>query len=174
MISAEDQKYITTNLLDKMKIGYCREASYNYYKHKGSATSEKLYPQFAYEPEMKYYEWLFSLFEDGQIPKYIQALVFYNMIWKNNSNLLYPWHLEGEEYKKEYSRLIKLLNKIDADVIVAHPTLNNFHKQYFLCLKENNPVYPFVSKRGVFLINSDNSNVTYFCKKIEIVIKRIH
>ena len=173
MISAEDQKYITTNLLDKMKIGYCREASYNYYKHKGSATSEKLYPQFAYEPEMKYYEWLFSLFEDGQIPKYIQALVFYNMIWKNNSNLLYPWHLEGEEYKKEYSRLIKLLNKIDTDVIVAHPTLNNFHKQYFLCLKENNPVYPFVSKRGVFLINSDNSNVTYFCKKIEIVIKRI-
>lgn len=173
MISAEDQKYITTNLLDKMKIGYCREASYNYYKHSGSATSDKLYPQIAFDPEIKYYEWLFSLFETGKIPKYIQAIVFYNMIWKNSSNLLYPWHLEGKEYEEQYSRIVNLLNKIDADVIYSHPTLNNFHKQYFLCLKENNPVYPFISKRGVFLIDSDNSNVTYYCKKIEIVVKRV-
>ena len=173
MISAEDQKYITSNLLDKMKIGYCREASYNYFRHKGSATSEKLFPQIAFDPEMKYYEWLLSHTKNGKVPEYLQAIVFYNMIWKNSSNLLYPWHLEGEEYKKEYNRIVQLLNKIDADVIISHPTLNNFHKQYFLTLKENNPVYPFVSKRGVFLINSENSQVAYYCKKIEIVVKRI-
>ena len=173
LLLQEDQKYITIMLMDKMKIGFCREASYNYFRHEGSTTISKFYPQNIFEKSTKYFEWLFKQYEPGKIPKYIQAIVFHDMNWKNRSDILYPWHLEGEAYKKEYQRLINLLNQIDADVINAHPTVSNFHKQYFLCLKENNPVYPFVSKRGVFLINSDNSQVSYFCRKIEIMMKRI-
>ena len=171
--SAEDQKFVTRNLMDKMKIGYCREATYNYFRHDGSVTSEKLFPHISFEPEISFYEWLFDQYKGGQIPKYIQTLVFYNMSWKNTSNLLYPWHLDGKDYEVAFGRIVELLNKISTDVIVNYPGLNNFHKQYFLSLKENNTIYPYVSKKGVFLIDSDNSAVTYYCRRIELVVQKI-
>lgn len=169
----EDQKYITMVLMNKMKIGYCREASYNYFRHEGSATIEKFYPQNIFEKSTSYFEWLFAQYEPGKIPKYIQAIVFHDINWKNKLNILYPWHLEGDEYDKAYKRIINLLNQIDTDVIANHPIINNFHKQYFLSLKENNAIYPFVSKRGVYLIDADTSAVTYYCKRIEIVLEKI-
>lgn len=171
--SAEDQKFVTSNLMGKMKIGYCHEAKYNYFRHGSSVTSERLFPHISFDSETAFYEWLFAQYEGSIIPKYIQALVFYNMTWKNTSNLLYPWHLEGGEYDSAFKRIVKLLNKIDTDVIVNYPAINNFHKHYFLSLKENNTIYPFASKKGVFLIDSDNSSVAYYCRRIELVIQKI-
>lgn len=173
LATCEDQNYILSNLSDKMKIGYCREAGYNYYKHSSSATSERLFPHFAFDSEMSCYEGWFSQYEGKQIPQYVQAMVFYNLVWKNSSNLMYPWHLEGDAFTSEFRRVIKLLNKIDTEVIVAHPELNNFRKHYFITLKENNTVYPFVTDKGVFLIDSENSAVIYYCKRLEIALTKI-
>ena len=173
MITAEDQKFITQHLMPKMKIGYCHEATYNYLRHGNSATRESLFPHIAFEPETAYYEWLFDQYEEGQIPKYIQTLVFYNLRWKNTADLLYPWHLEGEEYDRAFGRIVQLLNKISTDVIVNYPNMNNLHKQYFLSLKDDNSIYPFASKKGVFLIDAEDSSVTYFVKRIELVVQKI-
>lgn len=174
LVTCEDQNYILANLSDKLKIGYCREAGYNYYKHSSSATSERLFPHFAFDSEMSCYEGWFSRYDGQHIPQYVQAMVFYNLAWKNSSNLMYPWHLDGKAFASEFQRVINLLNQIDTEVIVRHPELNNFRKQYFITLKENNTVYPFVTDKGVFLIDSEDSTVIYYCKKLEIAITEIY
>ena len=130
----EDQQYITEILHDKKKIGYCAGPKYNWNKNSSSASNNIVNPYFIFDNTMTMFETLFSL--DGGTPsKYIQGLFINDLAWKMRSSSPLPTHLQGEEYRVALERFKALLKRVDDAVILRHPTMQVYHKYFFLQLK---------------------------------------
>ena len=133
----EDQEYNNRVLMDKMKIGYCPDGTYMY--NRGNETSivqTYFYAYYMFEYSMKYFEDLFGYFED-KVPRYFQAMYLNDLNYKIRNDFLYPYHYEGEKFEQAKHRIIALLNRVDVETIANHPQISNYHKQYWISLKEN-------------------------------------
>jgi Glycosyltransferases involved in cell wall biogenesis len=133
----EDQEYCSKVLRDKLKIGFCEDGEYLYNRSNDSSiVANYFYAYYIFESSLAYFERLFQEF-DGDVSKYYQAMYLNDLIWKHNENKLYPYHYDNEKFEHAMARIIQLLNRVDSDVIVNHPKLDNFQKQYWLKLKSN-------------------------------------
>ena len=151
---SEDERFNTKILMKKKKIGFCNEAVYYYRRHVGTANDTITNPFYSYETIMKYYEHLFSKFEEeGKVPKYIQALFVNNLSWRIKQDVLFPYHFEKEEYDKAVKRIKKLLSKVDVDVVFSLPFCK-YHRIYILNLMDKD--INIEIKDNSYLITSDN------------------
>lgn len=133
---SEDERFATEILMNKKKIGFCKEATYYYRRHVGTANDTITNPFYSFEMVLSYYEYLFKKFSvDGKVPKYIQTLYLNNLSWRIRQDVLYPYHYDKENYNKAVKRIKKLLDKIDVDVILSLP-YSRFHQVYILKNKE--------------------------------------
>ena len=143
---SEDERFATEILMNKKKIGFCKEATYYYRRHVGTANDTITNPFYSFEMVLNYYEYLFKKFSiNGEVPKYIQTLYLNNLSWRIKQDVLYPYHYEKEEYDKAIKRINKLLKKIDVDVILSLP-YSRFHQLYILN-KKNEQVDVKVSNK---------------------------
>lgn len=166
----EDQEYNNYILSKKFKIGFCDKGEYIYNRNETSIMSIWMYPLYIFESSMSYYEKLFGQY-NGKVPRYIQAMYLHDLNWKLVGNVLYPFHYSGEQYKKAVSRIHSLLNYIDSDLIVNHPTMDNFHKHYWLSLKENAHPCLMIQKDGTY-VYLDGKKI-YSRKNFEIILHKI-
>lgn len=144
----EDQEYNNRVLMDKMKIGYCPDGTYMY--NRGNETSivqTFFFAYYMFEYSMKYFEDLFGYFED-KVPKYFQAMYLNDLNYKIRNDFLYPYHYEGEKFEQAKHRIIALLNRVDVETIANHPQISNYHKQYWISLKENAFPAVVLTERG--------------------------
>lgn len=152
----EDQEYNNRVLMDKMKIGYCPDGTYMY--NRGNETSivqTFFYAYYMFEYSMKYFEDLFGYFED-KVPKYFQAMYLNDLNYKIRNDFLYPYHYEGEKFEQAKHRIIALLNRVDVETIANHPNISNYHKQYWISLKENAfPAVILTERSAGVLCNGD-------------------
>lgn len=145
----EDQEYCNRVLMRKMKMGYCPDGVYMY--NKGNETSiMKLYfhAYYLFETSMKYFEDLFANFE-GKVPRYFQAMYINDINWRLSDDILLPYHYEKEEYKKAINRFIALLDRVDSDLIVNHPMIDNY-RAFFWISKKTKPDVDIVQEDGLF------------------------
>ena len=105
----EDEKYSTDILLDKMKLGFCREAQYFWIKNNDSVTNNYMKPYYLYDNTLGLFEDYFNRYE-GAVPRYIQALLLNDIGWKMNAHIFLPVHLKGEAYDQAIERLARLLD----------------------------------------------------------------
>ena len=136
----EDQKYCTDILLKKMKLGYCAEAAYRYLKNNNSITGTWFYSYYLFEPSMRYWEDLFAYFENDRIPYYIQALYLNDINWKNNADILLPYHYNPDDLETAKKRIGRLLDLVSDEVIVNHPGIDAYHKAYYITKKSSSNV----------------------------------
>ena len=153
----EDQEYNNRVLMDKMKIGYCPDGTYMY--NRGNETSivqTYFHAYYMFEYSMKYFEDLFGYFKE-KVPKYFQAMYLNDLNYKLKSDILYPYHYEGEKFAQAQQRITALLNRVDVETIVNHPQISNYHAQYWISLKENAFPPPFVTENSAWLLYNGNA-----------------
>ena len=164
----EDQKYCIEVVRRKMKIGYCNKGVYYYIHQPQSIVRTYFYAYYIFEKTMKFWEDIFAYYGDGQIPQYIQALYLNDVSWKTCSDILLPYHYSEEELEKAKNRVLRLLNKVDDDIILRHPTVDNFHRQYYINLKENNDFKVLTGPNEVTVTN--HNKVVFDTKRMEVIL----
>ncbi len=170
--SYEDQKYLNTIISKKMKIGFCGKGEYKYEKNSESLVNKFAFPLYNFENSMRYFEEMFESFVDG-VPKYFQALYIHDLSWKLRTNRLFPHHYEKEKYNEAVNRIKNLLDQVDDTVILNHPSVDNFHKHFFLSMKKD-------KDKAVVICDKDNISVyknslmLYSNKKFEIVLHKLN
>lgn len=172
MTLAEDEKFNTAIIMQKGKIGFCKEATYYYRKHGESVSSTKQNPYYCFEQFTNYFQYLIEQYtnQEGVLPKYIQGLILQGIKWRINSDLFFPYHLEQEEYQKAIEKIKKILSHIEIDTILEKTNMNTFFKMYLLKLRET-PLELKVGYGPNFSINHENK-IVYTDSKVELVFNR--
>ncbi len=150
MMYQEDQKYCCQILANKLKLGFVKEAQYNYMKNDSSIVATSTNVITIFDHTIAFFEEIFQRYPE-EVPEYYQALFIHDCGWKLKQHCLFPYHYTGEEFEKQNARLLALLKRIDIDVLMKAPTVDNFHKYYFLQLmcKDEIMVYPDVEQISV-------------------------
>lgn len=174
-IGHEDLMYNNEIVKDKMKIGYCDKGEYMYNKSNESSVMHTVFvPMYLFDGTLKYYEELFAEYEE-KVPKYFQAMYVNDISWKIKENILMPYHLQGEEFDDAVKRLKALLDRVDDDVIMTCPSMDNFHRHYFMNWKQDNikcTVVPnskniSIVKNGKTILKQEKFEICLYKLKIE-------
>ena len=154
----EDEKYCCDILLKKMKIGFCNSGEYRYNRNNAeSIVSTFFSPYYIFETSMEFYENLFNSFK-GRVPPYFQGIVFNDLRWKLKEDKLLPYHYSPEDFQKAQERINNLLRKIDADTIILHPSVNEYHIHYWLSRKPD--CFPSViAREGSISVAADGKKI---------------
>lgn len=170
MTFSEDQNYCSKVLKNKMKIGFCKDAKYIYYRSEQSSSGKLNGACYIFEQSMRMFEDMFSEYKDN-VPAAIQGLYINDLEWKMRSNILFPVHYEKEELSFANERIDALLMRVENSIILNHPEIDFFHKYFWLKRKKNSSVVSFFEP-GVFGLK-DGDRVILKSEKIEIVVTRI-
>lgn len=165
----EDQKYNNDLIRTTLKIGFCAQAEYQYYQRGNSIMATYKNPIELFETTMDYYEKMFSKYE--QVPKYLQSMFFHDINWKLQDNCLWPYHYEKEQFDEAINRFIKLLNCVETDVILHHPSSDSFLQHYWLSLKTNSSIVVYASDNGVSIV--EDGKILNTKKTFEIICHKI-
>lgn len=164
----EDQKYCIEVVREKMKIGYCDKGVYYYVHQPQSIVRTFFYAYYIFEKTMKFWEDIFAYYDGKDVPYYIQAMYLNDISWKTCSDILLPYHYKKEELEKAKSRIRNLLNKVDDEVILRHPSVDGFHCQYYISMKDDTDIKVITGPNEIVVTNHDQ--VVYETKKIEIIL----
>ena len=164
----EDQKYCTEILRRKMKLGYCSKGTYLYLYQAESIVRTYFYAYYIFEKTMKFWEELFANYE-GAVPNYIQALYLNDISWKTVMDILLPYHYDKEKFEEARDRVKALLNRVSDEIILRHPGVDNFHRQYFINLKDGNDIKLYSGANMIVVTNHDK--VIYNTNKIQIILR---
>ena len=167
----EDQKYCTQILQKKMKIGYCDKGVYYYRQQEGSIVHSLFKAYYIFEASMKFWENLFSEYENEPVPQYIQALYLHDINWKTASDILLPYHYPPEEFLTAKRRILKLLNQVDDSVILNHPGIELYRKHFFLSLKSRRDIS--MSQREQLFTVYDKDLELYSAESVELDVQRL-
>lgn len=166
----EDQKFCCHILADKMKMGFVKEAQYNYLKNDSGIVSSSTNVITIFDKTVEFFEEVFSHYPE-QVPEYYQALFIHDCGWKLKQHCLFPYHYSGEEFIRQNARLIALLKRLDVSVLMKAPTMDNFHKYYFLkfICGDEIMVYPEAGKLSVLY----NDEVLRTEESCEIIVNKM-
>ncbi len=166
----EDQKFSMDIIKKKLKIGYCEEACYLYLQRVDSVTKTKFHAYYLFDTTMNFWETFLGQYEE-KVPEYFQALLLNDLSWKFRTGILLPYHFEGEEYEQQFKRIKKLVSCIDEEVLCNHPSVDKYHRQYFLSFKDSYDCKVYSTKNGVALLNNDKLVFADF--KIDIPVHKM-
>lgn len=137
---AEDVKFLTEIILQKMKYGVVSEPVYHYRKRlkSDSALANSLQDKRWYFNTPKYaHKYLIELALEkfGSVPKYLQFLLMYDLQWRfTQADISY---LSKEEQSRYREMIIETLKYIDSEIILEQNNITNEYKHYILGLKHN-------------------------------------
>lgn len=156
----EDEEYAARILIKVRQWGYARDAIYIYNNDNAeSVMNTKINPFFSFEKTLKAHKKLLedSIERFGIIDKYIQCLILNDLSWKLRSNVLFSRN-EADRAIQE-GKIGKLLQSFDADLIIRHPQIDKFHKQYLLRLGNFKPKLRFDGLKLIYEIGNIKEQV---------------
>ena len=166
----EDQFYCSQILKEKLTIGYVKEAQYNYLQRESGIVSNNTNTIKMFHNTLKYFKTIFSGFENN-VPEYYQVLFLHDLGWKLKQHCLFPYHYSNNELKKAKEEISNLLKRTNVDVILNHPTVEHYHKFYFLELRDKNGIDIIPKKNCVQMINKNQ--VIHIEKKWDMIVFKI-
>lgn len=134
----EDTTFITETIMKKRSLGFCKTGGYLYRKSNFSAIEKHSSPVDSYELLIEYANNQFDTYRDekGNIPKYVQANVLYELRWRYFSKNFTPYHLSNEQFSIWQEEMKKIILQLDDDVIFNAPLFDRYHRYSFLRMKE--------------------------------------
>lgn len=155
---AEDQLFVTENLLRKAKIGFVKEACYKYLKHGDNQSNKGNHPYYALEQMFLLFEALLGYKSDyPKMSEYLQAMTLYNINWRMNQNLFYTHHLVGDEQKRAEMRYINVFNGLSNKTVLGFPVMSDAYKNYIIMKKtKDKPTAQSIDDK-LLLIDTDGS-----------------
>lgn len=167
VILHEDLMYITEIVARRNAIGYCEGPEYKWYRNDQSVTNTISKQTETFESTMQMYEQLFSSLGPS---RYVQALFFTDLVWKFREGSLVPYQYEAEQLEGALERIRRMLNNVEVDVIVHHPTVDPFHRFFWLQQKKNSEV-ECVTGMNSLMIRA-GGEIIYMRQRIEVVLLR--
>lgn len=167
---AEDQKFVTSIIMKKKKIGYCKEAKYIYRRYGGGVS--QIYNNFyyCYDDIMRYNKWLINTYKNNnKIPQYIQGMILNTLSWRLNKDMLFPYYMESNDFEVAVKEIFSLLEYIDIDYIYNYPRMTLQNKIYFLKQKS---CYLKLETRDNFVNLITNNVILDKFNKFSINVKR--
>ena len=164
----EDQKYNIDILKSKMKIGFVADCEYLYERNPNSIV--KSFNSTIFDETMSTWEAVFDSFAPD-VPKYIQALYCNDILWKTADDILFPYHLSGEEFINGVKRITALLQYIDDGVLLNHPNPDEMNKFYFLDLKYKGKIS--VSSDSGLVMSADGKTL-FRAEELPIYIDKVN
>lgn len=135
----EDIVYNLDQCMPLNRLGYCREAKYHYYQRTTGTARQIAHPYYEGENLLEIYE---GFLDSHEGKKYAQAMALYDIGWRIKEDQLFPYHYSEEIFESYKLRLSRLLDKLDTELVLSHPGINDAHRYYLLSLKtENKPYY---------------------------------
>ncbi len=150
----EDEKYCTDVLARSMKLGFCAEAEYRWMRSDEGASTALRQPENLYDNNIALFEDFFGRYED-EVPPYIQGLLVNDLSWKLKAGIALPSHREGAAYDEALGRLGALLDRVDDELILAHPNLRDDHRLFVLSLKCGEPLRWRVAPGAMAVMRGD-------------------
>lgn len=166
---SEDQKYCCDVLGRTLKMGFCKDGTYIYFRSHQSTSGKLSGSCYIFEQCTSFFENLFSRYEE--VPLAFQGLYVNDFYWKLVSGILLPYHYEKEEYEAAWKRLTILLGRCRNDVILGHPGIDYFEKYFLLRIKPDNHIRYLVSDNKIELF--DGSRKILEERAIEAVITKV-
>lgn len=166
----EDQKYCTEILLKKLKIGYCAEGIYYYLYQPQSIVRTYFYAYYIFENTMRFWEEMFAKYKETSVPYYLQALYIHDINWKTVSDILLPYHYPPKQLQIAKNRIRDLLKQVEDSIILCHPSIDNFHRQYFIKQKKDANFQIVQSRNKISVINQETQEIVFSGQKIEIIL----
>ncbi|MGN1155075.1 MAG: glycosyltransferase [Agathobacter sp.] len=163
---SEDQRYCCDVLHRTLKMGFCKDGKYIYYRNHNSASGRLSGACYIFEQCMDFFEKLFQRYE--KVPLAFQGLFVNDIYWKQLSNILHPYHYDTVHYKIARQRIQDLLQRCDNDVILNHPHMDFFEKYGLLRWKNVEALKCVVSEDHFSLYNGDNLVISE--QSMEIVL----
>lgn len=167
---SEDQMYCCDVLQRKMKMGFCKEATYIYHRSDESSSGKLSGSCYVFEQAMHMFEKLFARYEN-KVPLAIQGLYINDLAWKMREGILYPYHYEEKRFNESVERIRALLMRVDSEVIWEHPDIDIYHKFYWLSQKKNSGVSTFFGDNS-YGLKIDNKTIVEESETL-LVISRI-
>lgn len=131
----EDQAYNSDILAKKMKIGFVKEAEYQYNRDNDtSIIASYMYSYYIFETTTAFFEKIFKKYEI--VPRYYQVQFFNDICWKFAESRLWPYHYSEKKLADSISRIKRLLEQVDVETIMSFPAADNYQKLYWLRQKE--------------------------------------
>lgn len=164
---AEDSQFINKIILKKQKYGVISDTHYLYRKREDgtSALDNSLKSKNYYLNTLEYFhkEWIdYCKKNYGELPKYIQFVMMYDLQWKIKSRLL-EGLLTNEEVKQMKKDLRYVLSFIDDEIIMEQKQISKEYKEESYLLKYNNKIKKSLKVDGVRVYY--NKNILYSFKK---------
>lgn len=131
LIFHEDQKYILSILEKKGKIGFYKPAIYYYFVNIEGTSNQRKHPYYIHDKTIEMWE---NFIPDSNALPIVQAYFINDFRWKLRFDVLWPYQYKGERFDAEVERYIKLLSRVDIDLIVDYPEMSYAHKAYILGL----------------------------------------
>ena len=141
---SEDMLFINELLLREMKYGVIREAVY-FYRKREEHTS-------AIDRSTENISWytatVTGVFEElirrseeihGKVIPYIQYLLITDLQWRLNRAI--PDSLPADVADSYYESIMRILSKIDDDIIIGHRTISSKYKRFILKLRHQDNEY---------------------------------
>lgn len=158
IVTAEDAKELLKVLLVKRTIGVVAEAAYHYRKRGdstvGGAQSRKGWYN-VYLEHFPQYIFNYCLEKCGEIPKFIQFTVMYDLQWKIRPQHIPEGVLTKEEASAYREKLFEVISYIDDEIIWKQRQLNVEQKLYLV--QRKNPsvspqIFPHAEGNSPFLM----------------------
>lgn len=165
----EDQFYCGQILSEKLKMGFVKEAQYNYLQRSSGLVGTNTNAIKMFKNTLMYFKTIFDMFEE--VPEYYQVLFLHDLGWKLKQHCLYPYHYDEDKLQEAKDELASLLRKTDVNVILEHPTLEHFHKYYFLEFRNRNGIVVLPKEQQVQLIC--DGKIIHTEKKWDIIVFKI-
>lgn len=146
---SEDQKYCCDVLQEKLKMGFCKDGKYIYYRSVSSSSGQLSGACYIFEQCMKMFEEIFDRYEE--VPLAFQGLYVNDIYWKMLNNILFPYHYKGIAFSKAVERIKNLLNRCCDSVILEHPAMDFFEKFYIVKLKNNHKIESRITEQAFSL-----------------------
>lgn len=169
LYQGEDQKYVIQHILPTLKLGYCKNAEYQYVRHEESAVSTQSYSFYLFEQHMQLWEGV--LRDKREIPKYMQAIILDNWNWELRGDCLFPYHYKGKDFENAMTRIRNILSYIEIDTIMKHPNMDFFHKHFWISMKDNTNIAFIADNDRHMIVNSQQ--IVYESNKMEIILHQI-
>lgn len=154
---SEDERFNTTVLMKKKKIGYVSDITYFYRRYNDSATSKR--GVIDLEHIYKYYDKFQELYNNHP---FIQAIIMNNYNWRLREKCLFPSQMPLQDVESYLLPASKRLNKIDFTLFKEH-VLDNQEVFYDLlalsgkncCIKLVDDKYQLLNDKQVLVDDVD-------------------
>jgi len=151
LLFVEDGKFVSEVLADKLKLGVVSQPVYYYRRrHDNSSAVNGMTRSLAWYFDTPKYFWL-ELVErskklhSGKLPKYIQALLVYELRWRFTQKIL---RIEDDQLREYKAILAKVLHDIDDEIIMECSGVYPEYRIHMLNVKYGRDITPKLQYRS--------------------------